>query len=41
MLNFGNEQRVYGIRPSISIVANALVSRGDGTSEAPYELVLE
>ena len=32
---------IYGIRPSISLQHDLLVARGDGTSENPYELVLE
>ena len=31
----------YGVRPSVSLAPGILVSRGTGTSEAPYELVLE
>ena len=41
VLQFGDTLRVYGIRPSISLRNDLIVSRGDGTSTNPYELVLE
>ena len=32
---------MFGVRPSVSLAPGILVSRGTGTSENPYELVLE
>ncbi len=41
-LNYGNVvSNTGGVRPSVSLAPGILVSRGTGTSENPYELVLE
>ena len=40
-LNSINVSNTYGVRPSVSLAPGILVSRGTGTSENPYELVLE
>ena len=43
MLSYSNDTdfSTNGVRPAISLSHDLLVSRGDGTSENPYELVLE
>ena len=40
-LNFNSVYNTFGVRPSISLRNDLLVERGTGTSESPYELVLE
>ena len=40
-LNCSSVGYTYGVRPSVSLAPGILVSRGTGTSENPYELVLE
>ena len=40
-MGYNNAGNTYGVRPSVSLAPGILVSRGTGTSENPYELVLE
>ena len=40
-LSYNSVNGALGVRPSVSLAPGILVSRGDGTSENPYELVLE
>ena len=40
-LNYNVVSYTYVVRPSVSLAPGILVSRGTGTSENPYELVLE
>ena len=40
-LNNSSVLFTYGVRPSVSLAPGILVSRGEGTSEAPYELLTD
>ena len=40
-LNSGNVSYASGVRPAIALAHDLVVERGTGTSESPYELVLE
>lgn len=41
MLNYNVMGCVYGVRPVVSLAPDVMVVNGDGSSEAPYEVMLE
>ena len=40
-LNYNNVGLTYGVRPSVSLAPGIMVVNGDGSSEMPYEVMLE